>query len=241
MRIVGFLYGIICYGIFLVTFVYAIGFLCNVGVPRSVDAGGPEASTAVAAAMNVGLLGLFALQHSIMARPGFKDLWTKIVPVPLERSTYVLLSALVMALLFWQWRPMPLLIWDVQAPAARWTIWSLCATGWALVLLSTCLINHFHLFGVQQVWQLIRKQEPNPIHFREPFLYRFVRHPLYVGWIMTFWVTPSMTVGHLLFAVVATAYILVAIRFEEKDLKNLHPEYVEYSKRVPMLIPRLRR
>lgn len=241
MNVLFFVYGVVCYGVFFLTFLYAIGFLGNFGVPRTVDAGGLASPTGLALAINVGLLGLFGLQHSVMARQGFKKMWTKFVPAPVERSTYVLFSSLALILLFWQWRPMPSLVWDVQAPLGRGILWALFALGWLLVLLATFLINHFELFGLQQVWRHLRGLGPTPVNFKEPLFYKIVRHPLYVGWITAFWAIPTMTAGHVVFSLVATGYILVAIQFEERDLKRLHPEYAVYSKRVPMLIPGLRR
>ncbi len=239
MKVLFFLYGVVCYGVFFLTFLYAIGFLGNFGVPRTVDAGGLASPTGLALAINVGLLGLFGLQHSVMARQGFKKMWTKFVPAPVERSTYVLFSSLALILLFWQWRPMPSLVWDVQAPLGRGILWALFASGWLLVLLATFLINHFELFGLQQVWRHLRGLGPTPVNFKEPLFYKIVRHPLYVGWITAFWAIPTMTASHAVFSLVATGYILVAIQFEERDLKRLHPEYAVYGKRVPMLIPGL--
>ena len=241
MTVLVFLYGVVCYGVFFLTFLYAIGFLGDFGVPRTVDAGGLASPTGLALAINVGLLALFGVQHSVMARQGFKKAWTKFVPAPVERSTYVLFSSLALILLFWQWRPMPTLVWDVQAPLGRGILWALFGFGWFLVLLSTFVINHFELFGLQQVWKHLRRLPPAPAKFKEPLFYKIVRHPLYVGWISAFWAIPTMTASHLVFALVATGYILVAIQFEESDLKRFHPEYAEYSKRVPMLIPGLRR
>jgi len=241
MTIVTFVYGLASYAVFFVTFLYAVGFLGGFGVPLTVDAGGPESSTGVALALNAALLALFGVQHSVMARPAFKEAWTKVIPKPMERSTYVLLSSLIMAFMFWQWRPMPAVIWEVQIGPARAAVWGLFAFGWFLLLLSTFLINHFELFGLQQVWQNLRGKRATEARFREPLLYKIVRHPLYVGWLMTFWAIPTMTLGHLVFAIGASAYILVAIQFEERDLIRAHPEYAEYRRRVPMLIPSLRR
>ena len=241
MTIVTFVYGLVSYAVFFATFLYAIGFLGGFGVPLTVDAGGPEASTGVALLINVALLALFGLQHSVMARPAFKEAWTKVIPKSMERSTYVLLSSLILALTFWLWRPMPDVLWDVPSGPARAAIWALFGLGWVVLLISTFLINHFELFGLQQVWQNLRGKRTTEARFREPLFYKIVRHPLYVGWLMTFWATPTMTVGHLVFALGASAYILVAIQFEERDLIRAHPEYAEYRRRVPMLIPGFRR
>ena len=239
MSAIALLYGLVCYGIFFLTFLYAIGFIGNFGVPRTIDAGFAPTPTTVALVINLALLSVFAIQHSVMARQGFKRVWTKIVPASVERSTYVLLSSLALILLFWQWRPMPDIVWDVQNALGRNVLWAMFGFGWLLVLVSTFLINHFELFGLSQVWRNLKKQPPTHMTFREPFLYRIVRHPLYVGWFFTFWAIPTMTVGHLLFAAVASAYIVVAIQFEERDLMNFHPEYAGYRERVPMLIPGL--
>ncbi len=241
MTIVTFVYGLVSYAVFFATFLYAIGFLGGFGVPLTVDAGGPESSTGVALMINLALLTLFAVQHSVMARPGFKEAWTKVIPKSMERSTYVLLSSLILALTFWLWRPMPALVWDVQNGIGRAVMWGLFGFGWFVLLLSTFLINHFELFGLQQVWQNLRGKRATEARFREPLFYKIVRHPLYVGWLLTFWATPTLTVGHLVFALGCSAYILVAIRFEERDLIRAHPEYAEYRRRVPMLIPGFRR
>jgi methanethiol S-methyltransferase len=241
MTIVPFIYGLVSYAVFFATFLYAIGFLGAFGVPLTVDAGGTESSTGVAPVINLALLALFAVQHSVMARPGFKEVWTKVIPKSMERSTYVLLSSLILVLTFWQWRPMPTIVWDVQTGLGRAAIWGLFAFGWFVLLLSTFLINHFELFGLQQVWQNLRGKRTTEARFREPLFYKIVRHPLYVGWLLTFWATPTMTVGHLIFALGCSAYILVAIQFEERDLIRAHPEYAEYRRRVPMLIPGFRR
>ena len=240
MSILALLYGAVCYGIFFLTFLYAIGFLGNFLVPRTVDAGGLVSPTNVAVMVNVALLGLFGVQHSVMARPGFKKVWTRLVPAPIERSTYVLFSSLALILLFWQWRPMPALVWDTQSSLGRGVLWGLFGLGWFLVLLVTFLINHFDLFGLRQVWRHFRGLAATPVEFKEPLLYRIVRHPLYVGWILAFWAIPTMTAGHFLFALVATGYILVAIRFEEADLESLHGEkYRKYRNEVPMIVPSL--
>jgi methanethiol S-methyltransferase len=241
MAALTFLYGVTCYGVFFATFLYAIGFLGGFAVPLTVDAGGPESSTGVALLINGALLALFGVQHSVMARPAFKQAWTKVVPKSMERSTYVLLSSLILALLFWQWRPMPATVWHIENEVARAFAWALFAFGWILLLVSTFLINHFELFGLQQVWQNWRGKPASEAQFREPFLYKIVRHPLYVGWLMTFWAIPTMSVGHLVFAIGASAYIVLAIQFEERDLIRQHPEYAEYRRRVPMLIPGFRR
>jgi len=235
------LYSAFCYAIFFGSFLYAIGFLANVVVPRSVDAGGPSSSTGVALAINAGLLGLFAVQHSLMARRGFKQAIAKLVPPAAERSTYVLASSLALVLLYWQWRPMPELVWQVDAPLARNALWALYAAGLLLVLVATFLIDHFELFGLRQAYEHVKRAPAPPARFRQPLPYRFVRHPLYVGWLVSFWATPTMTVGHLVFAIGASGYILAAIPLEERDLVRLHPEYADYRARVPALLPRLRR
>jgi protein-S-isoprenylcysteine O-methyltransferase Ste14 len=187
------------------------------------------------------LLALFAVQHSVMARPAFKHLLTRIVSPAIERSTYVLASSLALILLFWQWRPLGGLVWDVQQPAGRAVLYAGFAAGWLLVLVTTFVINHFDLFGLRQAWRHFQGRPQEPLRFVTPTLYRIVRHPLYVGWLMAFWCTPTMTVTHLLFAVVTTAYILMAIQLEEGDLMRAHPEYAAYRTRVPMLVPTWRR
>jgi len=239
-RIVAFVYGLVSYAVFFVTFLYAAGFVGNLMVPKSLD-GAPVGPFGTSLLINLGLLGLFAVQHSVMARPAFKRAWMRIVPQPVERSTYVLASSLALILVFWQWRPLGGVVWDVQDPIGRTLLYAGFAFGWLLVLVTTFLINHFDLFGLRQVWLHLRGRPYQPLAFKTPGPYRLVRHPLYVGWLFAFWSTPTMTVTHLLFAAVTTAYILVAIRFEERDLVNAHPEYAEYSKRVPMLVPVPRR
>ncbi len=239
-RIAAFVYGVLSYAVFFATFLYAIGFVGNVAVPTSID-GPVRGPIGTALLVDLVLLTVFALQHSVMARPGFKRWWTRIVPEPVERSTYVLFSSLALILLFWQWRPLGGVVWDVQHPAARAALVALCAAGWGTVLVTTFLINHFDLFGLRQVWAYLRRRPYVPLAFGTPGPYRHVRHPLYVGWLFAFWATPTMTAAHLLFAVMTTAYILVAIRFEERDLVAAHPEYAEYRRTVPMLVPRRRR
>ncbi|HEX8407941.1 MAG TPA: isoprenylcysteine carboxylmethyltransferase family protein [Thermoanaerobaculia bacterium] len=236
-RIAVFAYGVVSYTVFFATFLYAIAFIGNFGVPKTLD-GVPSDPLIVALAINLGLLALFAVQHSVMARPWFKERWTRIVPPAAERSTYVLLSSLALILLFWQWRPMGGLVWSVENAAARNVILALFAFGWALVLVATFLINHFDLFGLRQVWLHLRGKPYTALKFGTPGPYKLVRHPLYVGWFFAFWMTPTMTATHLLFAVMTTAYILVAIQFEERDLvKSLGRDYEEYRQRVPMLVP----
>jgi methanethiol S-methyltransferase len=235
-RILTFLYGTFCYAVFFASFLYAIGFLGNFAVPKSIDsvAAGPWRSALL---VDLGLLMLFALQHSVMARPGFKRVFTRIVPATMERSTYVLASSVALLFLFWQWRPLGGVVWDVQNAMARVLLFGAFASGWLLILYVSFLISHFDLFGLRQVWLHLRGLPQTRLLFVTPFLYRVVRHPLYVGWFLTFWCTPTMTVTHLVFALATTAYILVAIQLEERDLLNMHPEYAEYRAQVPMLVP----
>jgi protein-S-isoprenylcysteine O-methyltransferase Ste14 len=237
-RVAALIYGLACYGVFFATFLYAIGFLGNFGVPKSIDSG-PTGSVFAALLIDGALLLMFALQHSVMARPAFKRAWTRLVPEPVERSTYVLFSSLALGLLFWLWQPIGGVLWNVGADLAP-AVYALYATGLAIVLLSTFLINHFDLFGLRQVYLYFRGREYSHLEFRTPFFYRYVRHPLYVGWLLTFCSAPVMTMAHLFFAVMTTAYIVVAIRFEEKDLVALHGnKYRRYQKQTPMLIPRV--
>ena len=236
-RIAFLVYGTVSYLIFLATFLYAVGFIGGFGVPSRLD-GPARGSLAVALAVNAGLLTLFAVQHSVMARPWFKEVWTRIVPRPVERSTYVLFSSVALILLFWKWQPMGGSIWAVSDPAGRLALRGLFAFGWALVLACTFLINHFDLFGLRQVWLAFRGRDYTPVGFTMPGPYRLVRHPLYVGWLFAFWMTPTMTIAHLVFAVATTAYILIAIQFEERDLVREHgAAYEEYRREVPMLVP----
>ncbi len=239
-RVATLFYGVICYAVFFATFLYAIGFIGNLIVPKSIDSV-PTVPTLTALLVNTLLLTVFALQHSVMARPAFKRAWTKIVPVAAERSTYVLFSSLALILLFAFWQPIGGVVWNVQNEFGRIALYSAYAFGWALVLCSTFAIDHFDLFGLRQTWRYAIGREYAPPVFKQPILYRIVRHPLYVGWLFVLWPTPTMTIAHLFFAVISTVYILVAIQFEEHDLKNAHPEYEDYKRRVPMLIPALSR
>jgi protein-S-isoprenylcysteine O-methyltransferase Ste14 len=235
-----FLYGIASYAVFFATFLYAIGFIGNFGVPKTMDS--PRDTPLVTALLiDAGLLALFALQHSIMARPAFKRWWMRIVPESAERSTYVLFSSLALIALFAFWQPLGGMVWEVTSPVARAVLYGAYAFGWGLVLVSTFLINHFDLFGLRQVWLQLLGRPYTQLNFVTPAPYRLVRHPLYVGWLFAFWATPVMTVTHLFFAVATTAYILIAIQLEERDLVAAHPEYEQYRQRVPMLIPFLKR
>jgi protein-S-isoprenylcysteine O-methyltransferase Ste14 len=238
-RILTLAYGGLSYVTFFLTFLYAIGFIGNLIVPKSMDSG-PTDPWPAALGIDLALLSLFAIQHSVMARQGFKRLITRVVPPAAERSTYVLASSLALLLLFWQWRPLGGVVWDVESGAGRALLYGGFAFGWALVLVATFAINHFDLFGLRQSWRAFVGLPQSELRFKTPVLYRIVRHPLYVGWLFTFWCTPTMTVTHLVFAVMTTAYILVAIQLEERDLMRAHPEYREYRRQVPMLVPVLR-
>lgn len=233
-------YGVLCYAIFFATFLYAIGFIGGIGVPVTID-GAPAVPLGQALLIDTLLLGAFAVQHSVMARPAFKRWWTRIVPKAAERSTYVLFSSLLLIALFAYWQPIGGVIWSVHNPLAQGLLYGVYGLGWLTVLVATYLIDHFDLFGLRQVWLHLRGKAYTPPQFGTPWLYRHVRHPLYIGWFMVFWATPHMTAAHLLFAVATTAYILIAIRFEEHDLMEMHPEYADYRRRVPMLIPRFKR
>jgi protein-S-isoprenylcysteine O-methyltransferase Ste14 len=237
-KVLATLYAVVAYVIFLGTFLYAVAFVGDFLVPKTINTGA-TADTTTSFLVNLALMSLFALQHSIMARPGFKRWWTKIIPKAIERSTYVLLSSLVLILLFWQWRPMADVIWEVQNEAGIMAINGLVTLGWVVVLLSTFMINHFDLFGLKQVYNYVKNITPRPMEFKLTMLYSIVRHPIMLGFIIAFWATPIMTTGHLLFAAVTSAYIYVAVAFlEERDLIKLFgDEYREYCRNVPMLIP----
>lgn len=239
-RILFFLYGLAAYVLFLGTFLYAIAFTGNFGVPKTLD--GPATTPfAAALAINAALLAVFAVQHSVMARPWFKRWWTQLVPWSIERSTYVLLASLALDLLFWQWRPLGGVVWSVEHPVARGVIWTVFGLGWLQVFLMTFYIDHFDLFGVRQVWLHLRGREYTRVQFATPAPYRTVRHPLYLGFMIAFWAAPTMSIARLVFAVATTAYMLIAIQFEEHDLSREHGDaYRQYRRRVPMLLPGLR-
>jgi methanethiol S-methyltransferase len=237
-RVLTLLYAIVSYAIFLVSFLYALGFFGNFLVPKSIDAG-ERGSLSEAIVVDLLLLGIFAIQHSIMARPVFKRWWAKTLPVACQRSTYVLLSSLILLLLFWQWRPIPNPVWQIDGIAA-WLLIGVYWLGWLIVFASTFMIDHFDLFGLRQALCALRRAELPGHSFRTPLLYKLVRHPLMLGFLLAFWATPEMTAGHLLFAIMTTAYILVALQFEERDLiAEFGTTYQQYRRRVPMLLPRI--
>jgi protein-S-isoprenylcysteine O-methyltransferase Ste14 len=239
--IISVLYGAVVYAIFLATFLYAIAFVGNLPAPKTIDSGEPG-SVAAALIINTLLLGLFAVQHSVMARPAFKRWWTRFVPPPIERTTYVLLASLALILLYWQWRPIPEPVWSVTNSGGVAIMQAIFWAGWTLVLVSTFLINHFELFGLRQVYARLSGRQLPPPEFKTPYLYKTVRHPLYLGFLLAFWATPMMTVGHMLFAVATTGYILIAIQLEERDLIQLFgDQYRRYRSQVSMLIPLPRR
>ncbi|TSE01705.1 isoprenylcysteine carboxylmethyltransferase family protein [Skermania sp. ID1734] len=234
-------YGSLVYLLFLATLLYSIGWVEGLVVPRTIDSG-HEASTAVAIVIDLALLSVFAVQHSVMARPAFKRRWTRVIPPPMERSTYVLCATAALALVMWQWRPLTGIVWEVDATPARIAIYTLSLAGWALALIATLAIDHLDLFGLRQVFRYRAGKSPSPIDFRTPTLYRMVRHPLYLGFLIAFWAAPTMTDGRLLFAAVVTGYVLVAVRFEEHDLVTAFGDrYRQYRRQVPMLVPHPRR
>jgi methanethiol S-methyltransferase len=231
------MYGVISYAIFFGTYCYAIGFVTNLVVPTGLDAE-PTTNFSIAVLINVGLLVAFALQHSIMARPAFKKWWTALVPEALERSTYVLLSSICMIALFIYWQPMGGVVWSVESNTAVWILNGVSILGFGIVLISTFLINHFDLFGLRQVWLYFTGKPYTHLPFKTPLFYKYVRHPLYLGWMIAFWAAPVMTIAHFLFAAICTAYMLTAIRFEERDLISVFGEkYIKYKEMAPMLIP----
>ncbi len=240
-RVIALAYGIAAYLFFLVVFLYSIGFVGNWLVPKSIDSG-TEGDFASSLLINAILLGIFAVQHSVMARPGFKRWWTQYVPQPIERSTYVLLSSLALVLLFWKWRPLQGVIWDVSGSQGAAVVWGLFGLGWLLVLVSTFMINHFDLFGLRQVYLNLRSEKYAHLGFSIFGLYKLVRHPIMLGFVIAFWATPRMTAGHLVFSVATTLYILIALQLEERDLVTYHGDvYEQYKRRVSMLLPFPRR
>lgn len=233
-----FLYGAFAYILFLVVFLYIVGFIGNFAVPKTIDSGA-ETSFLQALLINSLLLSIFALQHSVMARPAFKKWWTTIIPEAAERSTYVLLSSLALALLCWQWQPVKAIIWEFENPTVITAMYVIYAIGWLTVLCSTFMINHFHLFGLQQIFLNLRNQKPGEMNFQKKLLYRIVRHPIMLGFLIVSWATPVMSMGHLMFAIIASLYIYIAVKFlEERDLRReLGVVYEQYQEEVPMLIP----
>jgi protein-S-isoprenylcysteine O-methyltransferase Ste14 len=237
-RVFTFLYGTVSYALFFITFLYAIGFVGNFAVYKSLDSVSAN-SLQTGLLVDLGLLAIFALQHSLMARPAFKRAMSRVLPATIERSTYVLASSVALLFLFWQWKPLGGSVWNVQNSLGRLVLYVGFASGWVLVLIATFAISHLDLFGMRQVWRHLLGQPQASLRFATPFLYRIVRHPLYVGWFLAFWCTPTMTVTHFFFALVTTAYILIAVQLEERDLMKVHPEYAQYREQVPMLIPGL--
>lgn len=235
-RVTVLLYSVVSYAIFLGVFLYSLGFVGNFWVPNAIDSA-PRVPLTQALLINLGLLALFAVQHSLMARPVFKRWITRFIPKAAERSTYVMASNLAMVVLFLFWEPMGMVVWSIDNPLGQALMWTAFGFGWMLVLLSTFMINHFDLFGLRQAWLYFRGRPYTPLMFRTNWAYRWIRHPIYLGWLFAFWATPTMTVAHLVFALATTAYIFIAILLEEKDLTDMHVEYVEYKKQVPMIFP----
>lgn len=236
-RIISFVYGVLAHLGFLVAFLYLIGFLGNFVVPKSIDSGqaGPVGQALL---INVILIAIFGIPHSVMARPGFKQWWTKVIPQHIERSTYVMQGNLLVALLMWQWQPMVGVIWNVEHPVGASVLWGLFGIGWVMIVLTSFVINHFDLFGLRQVYLHLRGMEYTPLEFKAKWIYKYIRHPLMLGWIIAFWATPQMSAGHLVFAVGTTIYILIGIQFEERDLVKSHGEdYENYRRKVSMLLP----
>ncbi|SIS70961.1 Protein-S-isoprenylcysteine O-methyltransferase Ste14 [Zobellia uliginosa] len=231
-------YGLIAYLVFLISFLYAIGFVSGFLVPKTINSA-TEGTGFLAILINLVLLSIFAIQHSVMARPTFKAWWVKIIGKPAERSTYILLTSLALLLLFWKWQPINTVVWEIDNSLLVWIIIGVAALGWLIVLLSTFMISHFELFGLTQIFDNFKNRTSQSPKFQTNFLYKIVRHPLMLGFIIAFWATPLMTVGHLIFAVITTVYILIAVKYlEEKDLRKIHgKDYEEYQKNVPMLLP----
>ena len=236
-RILALVYGVVVYALFFVSFLYAIGFVDDLVVPKTIDSG-TQGGLVAAIVIDLLVLGVFAVQHSVMARPVFKRAWTRVVPKPVERSTYVLFATAALVLIMWAWRPIPTVIWNAGHGGLAVALTVLSLLGWGMVLISTFLINHFELFGLRQVWAYMNGNEIPAATFRSPLFYKMVRHPIYLGFVIAFWATPTMTVGHLIFAVATTLYILIGIWLEERDLVGYFGDtYVEYRRRVTMLIP----
>lgn len=241
-RIAFFSYGVFCHLLFLGVYAWFAAFVGNLIVPKSIDSPVSTLPLSAALAVDVGLLALFGLQHSVMARPAFKRIWTRYIPQPIERSTYVLASCVALIVLIWLWQPLGMIVWDAPAGPARWLLWAAFAVGWLMVPTVSLMINHFDLFGTRQVWLHLHGRPYTSPPFHEPLAYRWVRHPLYIAWALAFWAIPTMTLGHLLFAGVLTAYMIVASKIEERDLVHFHGDkYEDYRRRVPAFVPRLMR
>lgn len=235
-RVIVFLYGILSYVVFLGVFLYAVGFIGNFGVPKAIDSA-PQVPFLQALLINLGLLGLFAVQHSLMARKPFKRWLTRFIPAAAERSTYVMASNILMIALFALWQPMGGVIWHVTDPVGSTVLYAVYGMGWLVLLYATFLVDHFDLFGLRQIWNYLRGRPQSAPKFTQRQAYQWIRHPIYLGWLIIFWATPSMTLAHLVFALASTGYIFVGIWFEERDLLKAHPEYAEYRRQVPMVLP----